>query len=128
MPWDLHGKFKYVDSNFKSIFRRQKKIGPSRACSRKGICDIFQQKEKKGQRMIKRAKCLKIWARMYKIWKCFEKGYIIIFLKCFEKLLEKALPKELTWKMPVLDRQDSYEGLLGIQEQNDVNFFFSYFI
>ena len=56
MHWVLHGKFKYVDRNCKSIFRRQKKIGPSRACSRKGMRDIFQQKEKKGQKMIKKCK------------------------------------------------------------------------
>ena len=39
-----------------TIFIRQKKIGPSRACSRKGMRDIFQQKEKKGQKMIKKCK------------------------------------------------------------------------
>ena len=33
---------------------------------------IFQKKNKKGQ---KRAKYLKIWAKVYKIWKYFEKGY-----------------------------------------------------
>ena len=47
MPWDLHGKFKYVDSNFKSIFRRQKKIGPSRACSAKG--EKRAKNDKKGK-------------------------------------------------------------------------------
>ena len=37
----------------------------------KGMRAIFHEKGKKGQ---KRAKYLKIWAKMYKIWKYFEKG------------------------------------------------------
>ena len=32
---------------------------------------FFRKSAKKGQ---KRAKYLKIWAKMYKIWKCFKKG------------------------------------------------------
>ena len=42
---------------------------------------IFQKKGKKGQKKFKkgkkRAKYLKIWAKMYKIGKCFEKEQII---------------------------------------------------
>ena len=34
------------------------------------MCDFSE----KGQKMSKRAKYLKIWAKMYKIWKYFEKG------------------------------------------------------
>ena len=37
----------------------------------KGMRAIFQKKGKK------RAKYLKIWAKMYKIWKYFEKGQVI---------------------------------------------------
>ena len=37
-----------------------------------GMCAIFQKKGKKGQ---KRANYFKIWAKMYKIWKYFEKGH-----------------------------------------------------
>ena len=38
---------------------------------------IFQKRGKKGQKKLKRAKYLKIWAKMYKIGKCFEKEQII---------------------------------------------------
>ena len=34
-------------------------------------CNFSEKGQKKGQ---KRAKYLKIWAKTYKIWKCFEKG------------------------------------------------------
>ena len=49
---------------------------------------IFQKKGKKGQKNIKkgqkRAKQLKIWAKMYKIGKCFEKGQVTACDYCIQ--------------------------------------------
>ena len=39
------------------------------------MCVIFQKQSAK--KCHKRAKYLKIWAKMYKIWKYFEKGLVI---------------------------------------------------
>ena len=43
---------------------------------------IFQKKDKKGQKMLKKTKKGKIlkknWAKMYKIWKYSEKGQVIV--------------------------------------------------
>ena len=47
----------------------------------KAMYAIFQKKRKEGQQNVKkgqeRAKYLKIWAKMYKNWKSFEKGHLI---------------------------------------------------
>ena len=43
---------------------------------------IFQ---KKGKEMLKRAKYLKIWAKMYKIWKYFEKGQVTAWDNCMQQ-------------------------------------------
>ena len=42
-------------------------------CQGKGMRPISQ---KKGKKCLKRAKYLKIWVIMYKIWKNFEKGQV----------------------------------------------------
>ena len=49
---------------------------------------FFREKTKKGQ---KRPKYLKIWAKMYKIWKYFEKGQ---FHECDYRM------HETSWNMP----------------------------
>ena len=41
----------------------------------KGMRAIFQKRAKK---ILKRVKYLKIWAKMDKIWKYFEKGHVIV--------------------------------------------------
>ena len=43
----------------------------------KGMRAIFQKKGPKKKKGQKRAKYLKNWAKMYKIWKYFEKGQMI---------------------------------------------------
>ena len=56
---------------FGCIFRTLSDIYAGPILESKGMRAIFQ---KKGKKMAKRAKYLKIWAKMYKIWKYFEKG------------------------------------------------------
>ena len=40
--------------------------------------------EKGGKKKVKRAKYLKIWAKMHKIWKYFEKGQVIACDYCMQ--------------------------------------------
>ena len=62
----------------------------ARAYSRKSgyACD-FSEKGQKDDK--KRVKYLKIWTKMYKIWKCFEKGQVIACDYCTLQNARKAL-------------------------------------
>ena len=40
--------------------------------------------KKKGKEMLKRASYLKIWGKMHKIWKYFEKGQVIPGNNCMQ--------------------------------------------
>ena len=71
----------------------------------KGMCVIFQKKGKK------KAKYLKVWAKMYKIWNYFEKGQAIACNYCMQQTAGKGPTvnryheKHLSW-----DNSDSQKN------------------
>ena len=63
------------------------------------MCDFSEKgrKKEKNVKEQKRAKYLKIWTKMYKIWKYFEKRQVII---ARNKLLEIVVFQRTRWMIP----------------------------
>ena len=70
------------------IYIHFKTYNPEPILEIKAMRAVFQ---KQGKKMLKKAKYMKIWAKINKVWKSLKKGRWLRVINAGNKLLEKAL-------------------------------------